>query len=222
MLPTCVAPQRRLGANPDNGSLTAKREIMAPRWCVSHGDKCAACGVSGSASAGTGDDGRRMLGRGSSWPFGLRGDTLMRLCTAPASTITQHAARRCPRRRVRTVPGDPPWLGSELNPGCRWGGSWPQASYEEFCALFPPTDCRYGVYDYDYTDSEGCQKSKIVFFAWCAEQLVFPALPTCTRHVPDSSSCSACMPGSRVQVRLYYDAGTELPSAPSGRRTLPR
>jgi len=42
----------------------------------------------------------------------------------------------------------------------------PDASYEEFCALFPPTDCRYGVYDYDYTDSEGCQKSKIVFFAW--------------------------------------------------------
>jgi cofilin len=55
-----------------------------------------------------------------------------------------------------------------------WGRRGTQASYEEFCALFPPTDCRYGVYDYDYTDSEGCQKSKIVFFAWCAEQPAFP------------------------------------------------
>lgn len=42
----------------------------------------------------------------------------------------------------------------------------PDAPYEEFCALLPEADCRYGIYDHDYTDSEGCQKSKIVFFAW--------------------------------------------------------
>ena len=43
---------------------------------------------------------------------------------------------------------------------------FPQASYESFTEKLPEHDCRYGIYDYDYTDSEGCQKSKIVFFAW--------------------------------------------------------
>ena len=42
-----------------------------------------------------------------------------------------------------------------------------QEPYENFVATLPEFECRYGVYDYDYTDKEGCQKSKIVFFAWC-------------------------------------------------------
>lgn len=42
----------------------------------------------------------------------------------------------------------------------------PSASYESFCEKLPEHDCRYGIYDHDYTDVEGCQKSKIVFFAW--------------------------------------------------------
>mmetsp|Transcript_9154 Transcript_9154/g.17125 ORF Transcript_9154/g.17125 Transcript_9154/m.17125 type:complete len:138 (+) Transcript_9154:69-482(+) len=42
----------------------------------------------------------------------------------------------------------------------------PDAPYAEFVSHLPEEDCRYGIYDHDYTDSEGCQKSKIVFFAW--------------------------------------------------------
>jgi len=43
------------------------------------------------------------------------------------------------------------------------------ASYDEFTGYLlkeAPQDCRYAVYDYEFTDGEGCQKSKIVFIAW--------------------------------------------------------
>ncbi|KAK3285572.1 actin-depolymerizing factor [Cymbomonas tetramitiformis] len=43
------------------------------------------------------------------------------------------------------------------------------AAYDEFTAYLlseAPQDCRYAVYDYSFTDGEGCQKSKIVFIAW--------------------------------------------------------
>ncbi|KAJ3674506.1 hypothetical protein LUZ60_005122 [Juncus effusus] len=39
-------------------------------------------------------------------------------------------------------------------------------SYEEFLASLPEDDCRYAVYDFDFVTEEGCQKSKIFFFAW--------------------------------------------------------
>mmetsp|Transcript_34896 Transcript_34896/g.48397 ORF Transcript_34896/g.48397 Transcript_34896/m.48397 type:complete len:90 (-) Transcript_34896:1177-1446(-) len=42
----------------------------------------------------------------------------------------------------------------------------PDATYAEFCTHLPENDCRYGIYDHDFVDKEGCQKSKIVFFAW--------------------------------------------------------
>mmetsp|Transcript_45572 Transcript_45572/g.75976 ORF Transcript_45572/g.75976 Transcript_45572/m.75976 type:complete len:142 (+) Transcript_45572:83-508(+) len=42
----------------------------------------------------------------------------------------------------------------------------PDASYESFTEMLPEHECRYGLYDHDYVDIEGCQKSKIVFFAW--------------------------------------------------------
>merc|ERR1712028_76294 len=42
----------------------------------------------------------------------------------------------------------------------------PETSYEDFVKLLPEADCRYGVYDYDFEDKEGCKKSKIVFLAW--------------------------------------------------------
>jgi len=45
----------------------------------------------------------------------------------------------------------------------------PDATYEEFAAALPENDCRYGVYDFDFTAEDGeinCQKSKIFFIAW--------------------------------------------------------
>lgn len=40
------------------------------------------------------------------------------------------------------------------------------ASYEDFCKSFPDQDCRYAVFDYDFTTDENCKKSKIFFIAW--------------------------------------------------------
>ncbi|XP_062119559.1 actin-depolymerizing factor 7 [Humulus lupulus] len=42
----------------------------------------------------------------------------------------------------------------------------PNESYDDFNASFPPNECRYAVYDFDFTTDENCQKSKIFFIAW--------------------------------------------------------
>ncbi|RYR66533.1 hypothetical protein Ahy_A03g012545 isoform C [Arachis hypogaea] len=39
-------------------------------------------------------------------------------------------------------------------------------SYDDFMASLPADECRYAVYDFDFTTDENCQKSKIFFIAW--------------------------------------------------------
>ncbi|XP_074263305.1 actin-depolymerizing factor 10 [Silene latifolia] len=42
----------------------------------------------------------------------------------------------------------------------------PDDTYDDFTNSLPENECRYAVYDYDFTTNENCQKSKIFFFAW--------------------------------------------------------
>lgn len=42
----------------------------------------------------------------------------------------------------------------------------PDESYDDFSASMPADECRYAVYDFDFTTDENCQKSKIFFIAW--------------------------------------------------------
>ncbi|MFQ6638087.1 hypothetical protein Gotur_012887, partial [Gossypium turneri] len=42
----------------------------------------------------------------------------------------------------------------------------PGSTYEEFTASLPADECRYSVFDFDFTTDENCQKSKIFFIAW--------------------------------------------------------
>ncbi|CAK9141874.1 unnamed protein product [Ilex paraguariensis] len=42
----------------------------------------------------------------------------------------------------------------------------PEESYDDFTASLPANECRYAVYDFDFTTNENCQKSKIFFIAW--------------------------------------------------------
>jgi len=42
----------------------------------------------------------------------------------------------------------------------------PEETYEDFTRSIPEDECRYAVYDYDFTTPENCQKSKIFFIAW--------------------------------------------------------
>lgn len=42
----------------------------------------------------------------------------------------------------------------------------PEESYEDFTNSLPADECRYAVYDFDFTTDENCQKSKIFFIAW--------------------------------------------------------
>ncbi|GFP79507.1 actin-depolymerizing factor 6 [Phtheirospermum japonicum] len=42
----------------------------------------------------------------------------------------------------------------------------PGDSYDDFIASIPDNECRYAVFDFDFTTNENCQKSKIFFIAW--------------------------------------------------------
>lgn len=42
----------------------------------------------------------------------------------------------------------------------------PGESYDDFTSSFPPNECRYAVFDFDFVTDEHCQKSKIFFISW--------------------------------------------------------
>lgn len=42
----------------------------------------------------------------------------------------------------------------------------PDETYDDFNASMPPNECRYAVFDFDFTTDENVQKSKIFFIAW--------------------------------------------------------
>ncbi|XP_044504737.1 actin-depolymerizing factor 7-like [Mangifera indica] len=42
----------------------------------------------------------------------------------------------------------------------------PGDSYDDFTASLPADECRYAVFDFDFTTTENCQRSKIFFIAW--------------------------------------------------------
>lgn len=45
----------------------------------------------------------------------------------------------------------------------------PKSSYSEFIASLPESDCRYGVFDYQYTAADGHIMNKLVFFNWAPD-----------------------------------------------------
>ncbi|XP_074563589.1 actin-depolymerizing factor-like isoform X1 [Curcuma longa] len=45
----------------------------------------------------------------------------------------------------------------------------PGESYDDFTSSFPPNECRYAVFDFDFVTDEHCQKSKIFFISWAPD-----------------------------------------------------
>eukprot|EP01134_Creolimax_fragrantissima_P003337 CFRG3337T1 len=45
----------------------------------------------------------------------------------------------------------------------------PTATYDDFLEELPSDDCRYAVYDFDYTSKDGGQRNKLVFFVWAPD-----------------------------------------------------
>ncbi|XP_047331600.1 actin-depolymerizing factor 7-like [Impatiens glandulifera] len=45
----------------------------------------------------------------------------------------------------------------------------PDENYDNFSASLPSDECRYAVFDFDFTTDENVQKSKIIFIAWSPE-----------------------------------------------------
>lgn len=42
----------------------------------------------------------------------------------------------------------------------------PEQTYNDFTNSLPADQCRYAVFDFDFTTDENVQKSKIFFIAW--------------------------------------------------------
>ncbi|ONM57317.1 Actin-depolymerizing factor 1 [Zea mays] len=59
----------------------------------------------------------------------------------------------------------------------RLGG--PNQGYGDFTDSLPANECRYAIYDLDFTTIENCQKSKIFFFS-CPLTLHAPGARCCT------------------------------------------
>ncbi|CAH8323790.1 unnamed protein product [Eruca vesicaria subsp. sativa] len=43
---------------------------------------------------------------------------------------------------------------------------YPDESYDDFTNSFPANECRYAIYDFDFTTEDVYQKSTIFFIAW--------------------------------------------------------
>ncbi|KAJ9555245.1 hypothetical protein OSB04_009859 [Centaurea solstitialis] len=67
----------------------------------------------------------------------------------------------------------------------------PNETYEDFQKSFPANECRYAVYDFDFTTNENCRKSKIFFVSW---QTI------CECRSPESS---------RVRSKMIYASSKE-------------
>ncbi|CAM9453937.1 unnamed protein product, partial [Ectocarpus sp. 12 AP-2014] len=39
-------------------------------------------------------------------------------------------------------------------------------TYEDFTACLPPNECRYGVFDLDFTTRDGREANKLIFISW--------------------------------------------------------
>ena len=48
----------------------------------------------------------------------------------------------------------------------------PEENYDDFSNSLPANECRYAVFDFDFTTAEKCQKSKIFFIAWYYKTLM--------------------------------------------------
>jgi hypothetical protein len=60
------------------------------------------------------------------------------------------------------------------------------ASYGAFVDALPEGDCRYAVYDYEYTNDDGCIFNKLVFVMWYVIRLLRAAERAIDRGLSDT------------------------------------
>ncbi|KZV21814.1 actin-depolymerizing factor 10-like, partial [Dorcoceras hygrometricum] len=68
-------------------------------------------------------------------------------------------------------------------------------THQDFTESLPADDCRYAVFDYDFTTDENCHKSKIFFVAWS----VLTHTHTHTQYILDLSPDTA-----KVRTKMLY------------------
>eukprot|EP00960_Hanusia_phi_P070980 767439-Hanusia_phi.AAC.3 len=72
------------------------------------------------------------------------------------------------------------------------------ATYEEFLKELPENDCRYGVFDIEYTDPKTkASRNKIAFYIWCL-------VGTCSNAILTSVVFVRCPDTAKVRTKMIF------------------
>ena len=72
------------------------------------------------------------------------------------------------------------------------------ADYEEFTECLPDADCRYCIYDYDYTNDDGCKFNKFVFVMWTPD---ISSIKTKMLYASTKEYFRDCLDGTGIEIQ---------------------
>ncbi|CAH0520888.1 unnamed protein product [Peronospora belbahrii] len=78
----------------------------------------------------------------------------------------------------------------------------PSATFEDFTAALPDSECRYGVYDHEFLTSDGRKSSKLFFVTWIPQNS-HPGFKMAYTHAKSAiqSVCEGCYEVSAVMKK---------------------
>ncbi len=72
------------------------------------------------------------------------------------------------------------------------------ADYDEFLECLPDADCRYCIYDYDYTNDDGCKFNKFVFVNWTPD---ISTIKTKMLYASTKEYFRDCLDGTGIEIQ---------------------
>jgi len=91
----------------------------------------------------------------------------------------------------------------------------PSATYEDFVAALPENDCRYAVYDHEWTADDGVMKNKIAFMSWAPDT---SKVRTKMVYAASKDSFKRALDGIQVEIQAtdYSEADLSVMNAKCG------
>lgn len=91
----------------------------------------------------------------------------------------------------------------------------PAATYDDFVAALPENDCRYAVYDHEWTQGDGCKKNKIAFMSWSPDT---SKIRTKMVYAASKDSFKRALDGIQVEIQAtdYSEADLAVMNSKCG------
>ena len=91
----------------------------------------------------------------------------------------------------------------------------PAATYDDFVAALPENDCRYAVYDHEWTADDGCKKNKIAFMSWSPDT---SKIRTKMVYASSKDSFKRALDGIQVEIQAtdYSEADLSVMNSKCG------